>query len=92
MLNILVYTGAQTLDDAVCLPASANTNSAASCFTLLGKGPPRILCQGLPLVQTLAEQQTHYTGKIVKNRVGLPDAIRSPFTLEDSDTMLFRCD
>ena len=96
MLNILVYTGAQTLDHAdpqfASLPVLTRT-VLHLVSPYLGKGH-HVFCDrfysSLPLVQTLAEQQTHYTGTIVKNRVGLPDAIRSPFTLGD-DTMQFRC-
>ena len=98
MLNILVYTGAQTLDDAdpqfASLPVLAQT-VLHLLSPYLGKGH-HVFCDrfysSLPLVQTLSEQQTHYTGTIVKNRVGLPDAIRSPFTLGDDDTMQFRCE
>ena len=42
-------------------------------------------------MQTLAEQPIHCTGTIVKNRVNLPDAIRSPFSLGDDATMQFQC-
>ena len=98
MLNILVYTGAQTLDHAdpqfASLPVLTQT-VLHLVSPYLGKGH-HVFCDrfysSLPLVQTLAEQQTHYTGTIVKNRVGLPDAIRSPFTLGDNDTMQFRCE
>ena len=59
----------------VYLPASVNTNSAGSGLILLGKGQPCILWQVLLQFTSgtnPAEQQTHYTGKIIKNRVGLP--------------------
>lgn len=46
----------------------------------------------IPLKQTLAEQQTHFSGTITKNRVGLPDVIRAPFNLEDDGTIQFRAD
>ena len=92
------YTGAQTLDDAdpqfASLPVLTQT-VLHLVSPYLGKGH-HVFCDwfysSIPLVQTLAEQQTHYTGTIVKNRVGLPDAIRSPFTLGNDATMQFHCE
>ena len=81
MLNILVYTGAQTLEDADPQFASLPVLSQTVLHLLspyLGKGHHVFADRfdsSLPLVQTLAQQQTHYTGTIVKNRVDLPDAI-----------------
>jgi len=98
MLNILVYTGAQILDDADPQFAALPVLTQAVLHLVspyLGEGH-HVFCDwfysSIPLVQTLAEQQTHYTGTIVKNRVGLPDAIRSPFTLGNDATMQFCCE
>lgn len=98
MLNIVVYTGAQTPDDASPQFASLPVLSRTVLHLVspnLGKGHHVFadrFYSSIPLVQTLAEQQTHYTGTIVKNRVDLPNAIRLPFPLADDATMQFRCE
>ena len=46
----------------------------------------------IPLLQTLAEQKTHFTGTIVRNRVDLLDPIRAPFRFGDDESMQFRCE
>ena len=98
MLNIVVYTGAQTLDDASPQFASLPVLSRTALHLVspyLGKGHHMFadrFYSSILLVQTLAEQQTHYTGTIVKNRVDLPDAIQLPFSLADDATMQFRCE
>ena len=98
MLNIVVYTGAQTLDDASPQFASLPVLSRTVLHLVspyLGKGHHVFadrFYSSIPLVQTLDEQQTHYTGTIVKNRVDLPEAIRLPFSLVDDATMQFRCE
>ena len=96
MLNIVVYTGAQTLDDAdaqfASLPVLART-VLHLVNPYLGMGHHIFadrLYSSIPLVQTLADNQTHFTGTINKNRIDLPDAIRAPFTLTDDGTMQFR--
>ena len=91
MLNILVYTGAQTRDDASlplcqCWQKQCWQKQCCISFHSTWEGPPHIFATDstpvyLWYIQTLAEQQTHYTGTIIKNRVGLPDAIGSPLTL-----------
>ena len=98
MLNIMVYTGAQTLDDAdpqfASLPVLSRTVLQLVSH-YLGKGHHVFadrFYSSIPLVQTLAEQQTHFTGTIMKNRIDLPDAIRARFTLADDATMQFRCE
>ena len=57
--------------------ATSSTNSAASRFTLLGKGPPNRFYS--TLVQTLTEQQTHYTGTIMKNSFLMPSDYHLPW-------------
>jgi len=96
MLNIVVYTGAQTLDDAdaqfASLPVLART-VLHLVNPYLGMGHHIFadrFYSSIPLVQTLADDQTHFTGTINKNRIDLPDAIRAPFTLTDDGTMQFR--
>ena len=96
MLNILVYTGAQTLDNADPQFASLPVLSRSVLHLVspyLGKGHHIFadrFYSSIPLVRTLFEHQTHYTGTIMKNRVGLPDPIRSPFSLADDATTQFR--
>ena len=91
-----MYTGAQTLDDAD--PQFAHL--PVLCRSVLhlvspyfGKGHHVFADQfysSIPLVQTLGDQQTHFTGTIVNNRVGLPDPIWSPFCLGDDESIQFR--
>ena len=44
----------------------------------------------IQFMQTLTEQQTHFTCTIVRNRVDLPDPIRAPFRLGDDESIQFR--
>ena len=96
MLNILVYTGTQTLDHAD--PQFAHL--PVLCRSVLHLVSPYFrkghhvfadrFYSSIPLVQTLVDQQTHFTGTIVKNRVGLPDPIPSPFYLGDDESIQFQ--
>ena len=98
MLNILVYTGAQTLDDA----DPQFSSLPVLCRSVLhlvspyfGKGHHVFadrFYSSIPLVQTLAKHNTHFTGTIIKNCVSLPDPIRAPFRLGDDETMQLRCE
>ena len=73
----------------VYLPASANTSSAASCFTLLGKGPPRILWQ--VLLQFSSGTNLSRAANTI-HRHKCQKQSWSSFTLGDNDTMQFRCE
>ena len=96
MLNILVYMGAETLDDA---------DTQFSSLSVLCRSVPHLVSpyfgkghhmfadrfySSIPFVQTLAEQQTHFTGTIVRNRVDLPDPIRASFRLGDDESIQFQ--
>jgi len=96
MLNILVFTGAQMLDDANPQVRSLPVLTRSVLHLVspyLGKGHHVVadcFYSSLPLVDTLAEHNTTYTGTINKNRVGLPKAIRAPFSLRDGGSIRFR--
>jgi len=98
VLDILVYTGSDTL-------ASANPD-----YTL--PQPPRVVLHllgdysdkghrvftdryytSIPLALTLKEHSTGFTGTSMKNRVGLPDEIQEKnFRLRDDEVKAYRAD
>jgi len=99
VLDILVYTGSDTL-------ASANPDystlpqPARVVLHLLGdyseKGH-RVFTDryytSIPLALTLKEHSTGFTGTSMKNRVGLPDEIREKnFRLRDDEVKAYRAD
>ena len=97
MLNIQLYTGADTL---------ANANPSYSSLPQ----PARVVLHlmtpylnrghhvytdryysSVPLAQKLTEKGTSFTGTMVKSRLGLPDVVRSSsFTLQGDETRAFR--
>ena len=99
MLNVLVYTGAQTLEGAdsryESLPVPGRVvmdviepylDKGYHCFT-------DRYYSSVPLVQALQERQTTFTGTIMKNRADLPDPIRLPsFRLGGGEVVSYRCD
>ena len=97
VMNCLVYTGADTLE---------NSNSAYSLLPqparivlhlvepYLGKGQTTVITDryytSLPLAMT---HNTSFIGTVIKNRVDLPDAIRSPsFCLANDEIVAYRTD
>ena len=94
---MLIYVGAQTLDNSdpqfATLPVLCRSIlHIASPY--LGKGHHIFadrFYSSLPLVETLENHNTHFTGTIVRNRVDLPDEIRSPFSLADDESIQFQC-
>ena len=98
VLDILVYTGSDTL-------ASANPDystlpqPARVVLHLLGdyseKGH-RVFTDryytSIPLALTLKEHSTGFTGTSVKNRVGLPDEIQKNFCLRDDEVKAYHAD
>ena len=94
-----MYTGADTLE---------NSNSAYSLLPqparivlhlvepYLGKGHTVITDRyytSLPLAMTLNAHNTSFIGTVIKNRVDLPDAIRSPsFRLANDEIVAYRTD
>ena len=98
VLNILVYTGGDTLDIA----SSAYSTLPQPARIVLHLLEPYIgmghtvftdrYYTSIPLATTLWECNTAFIGTVIKNRVDLPDAIRSPtFRLGNDETMAFRC-
>ena len=93
MVNILVYTGAETLDNAY--PQLANLpvlcrSVLQLALPYLWKGHHILLTNftSLPFIQILAEQHTTQA-PFVKNRVDLPDPIRAQFFFRDDETVQF---
>ena len=84
LLNILVYTGADTLVDAD--PSYSHLPQLARIVLhllspYLDKGHHVYTDRyytSLPLADTLASHSTAFTGTTMRNRQGLPDAIRKP--------------
>ena len=99
LLNCLVYTGGDTLDSSS--PEYANLPQPARIVLhllepCLGKGH-RIFTDryytSIPLAIALGDKSTSFTGTAIKNRIDLPDAIRSPtFRLKDDEIKAFRAD
>ena len=83
LLNVLVYTGAETLDGSpspedLPQPARVVMHLMQPC---LNRGHHLFTDRyytSIPLVQALQEQQTTFTGTCIRNRVGLPPNIRNP--------------
>ena len=99
VLNILLYTGRDTLANA----SSQYDDLPQPAQVVLHLVEP-YLDQGhhvftdryhtsIPLVQALSTRNTAFTGTAMKNRVDLPDQIRSkPFKLKDDEIRVYRTD
>ena len=99
VLNFLVYTGGDTLETPSSIYSTLSQPARIVLHLLepyLGKGHTVFTDHyytSLPLAMTLGECNTSFIGTAIKNRVDLPDAIRSPsFHLENDETLAFRCD
>ena len=97
LLNVLLYTGADTLADADQAYSSLPQPARVVMHLLpqyLGKGHHVYTDRyysSIPLAQALALKQTHFTGTMMKNRVDLPDTVRaSSFRLRDDEVRAFR--
>ena len=83
LLNVLVYTGAETLDGS---PSPEDLLQPARVVMhlmqpYLNRGHHLFTDRyytSIPLVQALQEQQTSFTGTCIRNRVGLPPNIPNP--------------
>ena len=99
IMKCLVYTGGDTLDEAD-LSHSMLPQPARIVLHLLepyiGKGHTVYTDRyysSLPLAMELQQCNTSFIGTMMKNRIDLPDAIRSPsFRLGNDEIMAFRCD
>ena len=99
VLNILVYTGGDTLDIASSAYSTLPQYASIVLHLLepyLGMGHTVFTDRyytSIPLATTLCECNTAFIGTAIKNRVDLPDAVRSPtFRLGNDETMAFRCE
>ena len=79
LLNTLIYTGAETLDDASATYTSL-PQPAQVVMRYLHKGYHLFTDRyytSVPLVQALQDAQTTFTGTTQRQRVDLPDDIRA---------------
>ena len=97
MLNILVYTGAETLRNSATqesLPQPARIVMHL-VEPYLHKGH-HVFAEwyytSIPLVQALHSSGTSFTGTCNKNQVGLPQPIRQQRRLTDNEVLSFRSD
>ena len=97
LLNLLLYVGAETLANAD--PAYAALPQPARVVMHLmepyfSKGHhvyTDCYYSSILLAQALRQQHTKFTGTMIKNRVGLPDIIRSlSFKFQNDETRAFR--
>lgn len=98
MLNILVYTGADTLDEADPDYRSLPQPGRVVLHLLqpyLDKGYHVYTDRyytSIPLATALEERSTSFTGTAVRNRTNLPDGIRRPVRLADNEVKAYRDD
>ena len=96
VLNVLVYTGRDTLEDAgnESLPQPARVVlHLAEAY--LGCGHHMFTDRyytSLPLAQTLHSLQTGFTGTCMKNRTDLPDDVRGQLRLQHGQVAAYRAD
>ena len=98
MLNIVVYTGADTLDEAD--PNYRNLPQPGRVVLhllqpYLDKGYHVYIDRyytSIPLAHVLQVRSTAFTGTAVRNRANLPDAIRRPSRLADNEVRVYRAD
>ena len=99
ILDILVYTGRDTLDHAdsqyANLPQPARVVMDVT-DKYLDKGHRLFVNRyytSIPLAKALADRSTGFTGTVMKNRIDLPDQIRSKsFRLRDGEVQAYRTD
>ena len=96
MLNILVYTGADTLENArmeyAQLPQPARVVLQIA-GDYLDKGHHIYTDRyytSIPLANALHQRSTAFTGTSMRNRVGLPQLIRKQSKLSDNEVKAFR--
>ena len=98
MLNVLVYTGADTLGNAhpeyATLPQPARVVLQV-IDPYLDKGHHVYTDRyytSIPLARVLQERSTAFTGTSMRNRVGLPQIMRTKTKLADDEVVSFRDD
>ena len=97
LLNLLLYVGAETLANAdqaysaLPQPARVVMHVMEPYFSKGHHVYTDRYYSSIPLAQALLQQDTKFTGTMIKNRVGLPDVIRNPsFKLQNDETRAFR--
>ena len=96
MLNIVVYTGADTLSEADPTYATLPQPGRVLLHLLqpyLDKGYHVYTDRyytSIPLAKALEERSTSFTGTVVRNRTNLPDGICRPSPLSDNEVRAFR--
>ena len=94
LLNVLVYTGAQTLDgstaDELPQPARVVMHLMEPYISRGHHVFADRYYSSIPLVKALEQKGTAFTGVCNKNRVGLPRAIRQPLSLHDNEIVCYR--
>ncbi len=96
ILNVLPYTGRETLDEA-----STQYHSLPQPAQVVMHLVDAYLDEGrhlftdryytsIPLAQALVARNTDFTGTVVKNRVDLPDEIRGSLRLGADEVLAFR--
>ena len=96
VLNVLVYTGRDTLEDASNEPLLQPARVVLHLAELyLGCGHHMFTDRyytSLPLAQTLHSLQTGFTGTCMKNRADLPDDVRGQLRLQHGQVAVYRAD
>ena len=94
VMNILVYTGADTLQGAKKAYFNLPQPARILMVPYLGKGHTVVTNRyytSLPLALTLKANRTSFTGTVMKSRIDLPDEIRSPsLRLGNDEILAFR--
>ena len=97
LLNVLLYTGADTLAGSESEYASLPQPARVVMHLMqpyLNKGHHVYTDRyysSVPLAQVLNTKGTSFTGTMIKNRVQLPDVVRAPsFSLQGDETRAFR--
>ena len=97
MLNILLYIGANTLQEAdneyeiLPQPARVVMELTKPYFNKCRHVYTDRYYSSIPLARALQQKKTDFTGTIMKNRIGLPDTVRSKsFSLNDDEMRAFR--
>lgn len=99
LLDTLVYTGADTLEEASpefeSLPQPGRVVMHLMRHYLDSNHHVYTdrYYTSIPLTQSLASHNTSFTGTVMKNRTDLPDTIRAKsFSLKQGDNLSFRCE
>ena len=99
LLDTLVYTGADTLEEASpefeSLPQPGQVVMHLMRHYLDSNHHVYTdrYYTSIPLTQSLASNNTSFTGTVMKNRTDLPDTIRAKsFSLKQGDNLSFRCE